>query len=127
MRRLPIRLKLAVALALPLLALVIVTAIAVRATADTANDTWLIVLTVATVGAAVLLAFVVSRSITEPLRSLTAQAKDMAEHQLPDAVVESGGEKVRAFSTNSATRWARSAATDPSTVAGWTSRRVTRW
>ena len=88
MRRLPIRLKLAVALALPLLALVIVTAIAVRATADTANDTWLIVLTVATVGAAVLLAFVVSRSITEPLRSLTAQAKDMAEHRLPDAVVE---------------------------------------
>ncbi len=88
MRRLPIRLKLAVALALPLLALVIVTAIAVRATADTANDTWLIVLTVATVGAAVLLAFVVSRSITQPLRSLTRQAKEMAEHRLPDAVVE---------------------------------------
>ena len=84
MRRLSIRLKLAVALALPLhLALVIVTAIAVRATADTANDTWLIVLTVATVGAAVL-AFVVSQSITEPLRSLTAQAKDMAERRLPE-------------------------------------------
>ena len=85
MRRVPIRMKLALALALPLLALVIVTAIAVQATAD---DTWLIVLTVATVGAAVLLAFVVSRSITEPLRSLTAQAKEMSEHRLPGAVIE---------------------------------------
>jgi signal transduction histidine kinase len=85
MRRVPIRMKLALALALPLLALVIVTAIAVQATAD---DTWLIVLTVAAVGAAVLLAFVVSRSITEPLRSLTAQAKEMSEHRLPGAVIE---------------------------------------
>ncbi len=30
--------------------------------------------------------FVVSRSITRPLRSLTRQAKHMAEHRLPDAV-----------------------------------------
>jgi signal transduction histidine kinase len=34
------------------------------------------------------LTWIVSRSITRPLRSLTRQAKDMAEHRLPDAVLD---------------------------------------
>src|SRR5262245_23369100 len=33
-------------------------------------------------------AWLVSRSITKPLRSLTHQAKEMAEHRLPDAVLD---------------------------------------
>ncbi|MGH9261258.1 MAG: nitrate- and nitrite sensing domain-containing protein, partial [Acidimicrobiales bacterium] len=36
---------------------------------------------------AVLVTWLVSRSITRPLRSLTRQAKDMAEHRLPGAVL----------------------------------------
>ena len=32
--------------------------------------------------------WLVSRSITQPLRSLTRQAKEMAEHRLPDAVLD---------------------------------------
>ena len=47
---------------------------------------------VALAGLAVLVAFLVtwlvSRSITRPLRSLTRQAKDMAEQRLPEAVVD---------------------------------------
>ncbi|HKE76981.1 MAG TPA: nitrate- and nitrite sensing domain-containing protein, partial [Acidimicrobiales bacterium] len=39
-------------------------------------------------GAAAALTWLVSRSITRPLRSLTQQAKDMAEHRLPDAVID---------------------------------------
>ena len=39
-----------------------------------------------TLAAAVLLTWLVSRSITRPLRSLTRQAKEMAERRLPDAV-----------------------------------------
>jgi signal transduction histidine kinase len=45
-----------------------------------------------TAGAAVVIAgvvmWLVSRSITKPLRSLTHQAKEMAEHRLPDAVLD---------------------------------------
>ena len=41
---------------------------------------------VATLAAAVILSWIVSRSITRPLRSLTRHAKDMAEQGLPDAV-----------------------------------------
>ncbi|HET6951893.1 MAG TPA: nitrate- and nitrite sensing domain-containing protein [Acidimicrobiales bacterium] len=41
---------------------------------------------VAVLAVASALAWVVSRSITGPLRSLTRQAKDMADHRLPDAV-----------------------------------------
>jgi HAMP domain-containing protein len=37
---------------------------------------------------AVVLTWLVSRSITRPLRSLTRQAKQMAEHRLPDAVLD---------------------------------------
>jgi signal transduction histidine kinase len=43
-------------------------------------------LAVVTLAAAVLLTWLVSRSITRPLRSLTRQAKEMAERRLPDAV-----------------------------------------
>jgi signal transduction histidine kinase len=43
-------------------------------------------LAVATLGAAITLTWLVSRSITRPLRSLTRQATDMAERRLPDAV-----------------------------------------
>jgi signal transduction histidine kinase len=39
------------------------------------------------VGAAGVLAWLVSRSITRPLRSLTQQAKEMAEFRLPDVVM----------------------------------------
>jgi signal transduction histidine kinase len=45
-------------------------------------------LVVVTLGAAVALTVIVSLSITRPLRSLTTQAKDMAEHRLPYAVAE---------------------------------------
>jgi signal transduction histidine kinase len=38
--------------------------------------------------AAIALTLQVSRSITRPLRSLTSQAKDMAEHRLPGAVLD---------------------------------------
>ena len=43
-------------------------------------------LAVVTLGAALVLAWLVSRSITRPLRSLTRQAVEMAEHRLPEAV-----------------------------------------
>ena len=45
-------------------------------------------LMVVTFGAAVALTIIVSLSITRPLRSLTRQAKDMADRRLPDAVTE---------------------------------------
>jgi signal transduction histidine kinase len=41
---------------------------------------------IVTLTAAVILSWIVSRSITRPLRSLTRHAKDMAERGLPDAV-----------------------------------------
>ncbi|MDD9372134.1 MAG: nitrate- and nitrite sensing domain-containing protein, partial [Acidimicrobiales bacterium] len=41
-----------------------------------------------TVALALALSWLVSRSITKPLRSLTRQAKEMAERRLPDAVVD---------------------------------------
>jgi signal transduction histidine kinase len=43
-------------------------------------------LAVVTLGAALVLAWLVSRSITKPLRSLTRQAAEMAERRLPEAV-----------------------------------------
>ena len=45
-------------------------------------------LVVVTLGTAVALTVIVSLSITRPLRSLTTQAKDMAERRLPHAVAE---------------------------------------
>jgi signal transduction histidine kinase len=44
-------------------------------------------LTVAGVLLAAIVAWLVSRSITRPLRSLTRQAKEMADHRLPEAVL----------------------------------------
>jgi signal transduction histidine kinase len=49
---------------------------------------WFGSLAVAAVAGAGLLTFLVTRSITRPLRSLTRQAKEMAENRLPDAVLE---------------------------------------
>ena len=46
------------------------------------------VLMVVTLGAATALTVIVSLSITRPLRSLTRQAKDMAERRLPGAVTD---------------------------------------
>ncbi|HEX6569347.1 MAG TPA: ATP-binding protein, partial [Acidimicrobiales bacterium] len=45
-----------------------------------------IALAVATLAIAITLTWLVSRSITKPLRSLTRQAKEMADHRLPNAV-----------------------------------------
>jgi signal transduction histidine kinase len=47
-----------------------------------------IALAVAAVIVAGLVTWLVSRSITRPLRSLTHQAKEMAEHRLPEAVTD---------------------------------------
>ncbi|HKY65922.1 MAG TPA: nitrate- and nitrite sensing domain-containing protein, partial [Acidimicrobiales bacterium] len=49
---------------------------------------WFIALAAVVLTVAVTLTFVVSMSITRPLRSLTRQAKDMAERRLPDAVID---------------------------------------
>src|SRR4029453_775151 len=49
---------------------------------------WFIVLAVVSVGVAVLVTWLVSRSITRPLRSLTGQATAMADHRLPEAVLD---------------------------------------
>jgi signal transduction histidine kinase len=49
---------------------------------------WFIVLAVVAVGVAVLVTWLVSRSITRPLRSLTGQATAMADHRLPEAVLD---------------------------------------
>jgi signal transduction histidine kinase len=48
---------------------------------------WFAGLALVAVTAAAILTWLVSRSITRPLRSLTVQAKDMAEHRLPEAVL----------------------------------------
>jgi signal transduction histidine kinase len=47
---------------------------------------WLMSVAAVTIVAATGLTWAVSRSITRPLRSLTGQARDMAERRLPDAV-----------------------------------------
>ena len=46
------------------------------------------VLALVAVVTAAVVTWLVSRSITKPLRSLTNQAKEMAEHRLPDAVLD---------------------------------------
>jgi signal transduction histidine kinase len=47
-----------------------------------------IVLAALALGAAVIITWLVSRSITRPLRSLTRQATAMADHRLPEAVLD---------------------------------------
>ena len=49
---------------------------------------WFLTLATVVLGTAVVLTWLVSRSITKPLRSLTRQAKEMAERRLPDAVLD---------------------------------------
>ena len=58
-----------------------------RAAAE-ARQRWFLVLALAAVLVATLAAWLVSRSITRPLRSLTREAKEMAERRLPDAVLD---------------------------------------
>jgi len=53
-----------------------------------ARQRWYIALAVATLGAAVIMTWLVSRSITKPLRALTRQATTMADHRLPEAVID---------------------------------------
>ncbi|HZA87487.1 MAG TPA: HAMP domain-containing protein, partial [Acidimicrobiales bacterium] len=53
-----------------------------------ARQRWYIALAVATLAVAVVVAWLVSRSITKPLRSLTRQATTMADHRLPEAVLD---------------------------------------
>jgi signal transduction histidine kinase len=59
----------------------------VRSAAE-ARQIWFGALAVLALLAAIALTLQVSRSITRPLRSLTSQAKDMAEHRLPTAVLD---------------------------------------
>jgi signal transduction histidine kinase len=49
---------------------------------------WYIVLAATTLVAALVITWLVSRSITRPLRSLTRQATAMADHRLPEAVID---------------------------------------
>ncbi|HET6949180.1 MAG TPA: HAMP domain-containing protein, partial [Acidimicrobiales bacterium] len=56
--------------------------------AASARQRWFAVLAAIAVLLAALVTWLVSRSITRPLRSLTHQAKDMAERKLPDAVAD---------------------------------------
>jgi signal transduction histidine kinase len=53
-----------------------------------ARQLWFSVVAGLSLAGAVALTMLVSRSITRPLRSLTQQAKDMAEHRLPEAVLD---------------------------------------
>jgi signal transduction histidine kinase len=53
-----------------------------------ARQRWIVALAVAVLAAALALTWGVSRSITGPLRSLTAQAKALAGRRLPDAVAQ---------------------------------------
>src|SRR5262245_25335810 len=53
-----------------------------------ARQRWYAALGGMTLLLATVLVWLVSRSITKPLRSLTHQAKEMAEHRLPDAVLD---------------------------------------
>ena len=56
--------------------------------AAVARQRWFIALAVVTLVVAIAITLIVSRSITRPLRSLTRQAKEMAERRLPDAVLD---------------------------------------
>ncbi|MFS8483493.1 MAG: HAMP domain-containing protein, partial [Acidimicrobiia bacterium] len=56
--------------------------------AAVARQRWFIALAALSVLMATTVTWLVSRSITRPLRALTRQAKDMAERRLPEAVME---------------------------------------
>jgi signal transduction histidine kinase len=53
-----------------------------------ARKLWYFALAVLAIIVALVVTWLISRSITQPLRSLTTQAKEMAEHRLPDAVLD---------------------------------------
>ncbi|HEX6425961.1 MAG TPA: nitrate- and nitrite sensing domain-containing protein [Acidimicrobiales bacterium] len=53
-----------------------------------ARERLFVAIAVVTLATAISLTWIVSRSITRPLRSLTRQAKDMADHRLPGAVTD---------------------------------------
>jgi signal transduction histidine kinase len=53
-----------------------------------ARERWYLALAVLAILVALVVTWLISRSITQPLRSLTSQAKEMAEHRLPDAVLD---------------------------------------
>jgi signal transduction histidine kinase len=53
-----------------------------------ARQRWYLVLAALALGAAITVTWLVSRSITRPLRSLTGQATAMADHRLPEAVLD---------------------------------------
>ncbi|MFP3900099.1 MAG: nitrate- and nitrite sensing domain-containing protein [Acidimicrobiia bacterium] len=52
------------------------------------RERWFLALAGLALFVAVAVTWIVSRSITRPLRSLTSQAKDMAEERLPEAVLD---------------------------------------
>jgi len=56
--------------------------------AAVARQRWFLALALTVLATALVLTYLVSRSITRPLRSLTRQAKEMAERRLPDAVLD---------------------------------------
>jgi signal transduction histidine kinase len=56
--------------------------------AASARQRWYLILAVIALAVAVVVTWLVSRSITRPLRSLTRQATTMADHRLPEAVLD---------------------------------------
>jgi signal transduction histidine kinase len=56
--------------------------------AAAARQRWFVMLALVALFVACAMSWLVSRSITRPLRSLTRQARDMAEHRLPEAVID---------------------------------------
>jgi signal transduction histidine kinase len=56
--------------------------------AASARQRWYVILAVVALAVAVVVTWLVSRSITKPLRSLTRQATTMADHRLPEAVLD---------------------------------------
>jgi HAMP domain-containing protein len=53
-----------------------------------ARQRWFAMLALVALVVAAVVSWIVSRSITRPLRSLTRQARDMAERRLPEAVID---------------------------------------
>jgi signal transduction histidine kinase len=56
--------------------------------AASARQRWYVILAVVALAVAIVVTWLVSRSITKPLRSLTRQATTMADHRLPEAVLD---------------------------------------
>jgi signal transduction histidine kinase len=56
--------------------------------AASARQRWYVILAIVALAVAIVVTWLVSRSITKPLRSLTGQATTMADHRLPEAVLD---------------------------------------